>query len=46
MWIYHKFSKLKGWTPRQVDELTLEEMYWLPILEDAESIASSQLSDD
>lgn len=46
MWIYHWFSENKGWTPRQVDELSLEEAHWLPVMKDANSIASAHLSSD
>lgn len=35
MLIYHHFARLRNWTPRQVDELTIEEMDWLPLLEEA-----------
>jgi hypothetical protein len=45
MWVYHKFRKF-GWTPEQVRELTLQEQFWLPVIDDAESIAVSQLSSD
>ena len=45
MWLYHKFGKLRGWTPQQVDELTLDQQYWIPVMETAESIAVGQLSE-
>lgn len=45
MWLYHKFGK-KGYKPWEVRELTLSEQYWLPVLDDAESIAVSQLPND
>lgn len=45
MWLYHKFQKM-GYKPWEVRELTLEEQFWLPVLDDAESIAVSQLSTD
>jgi hypothetical protein len=45
MWLYHKFSKLKGWTPQQVDELTLEQAHWLLVMEDGEGMAGAQLAD-
>lgn len=44
MWLYHWFSENKGWTPRQVDELSLEEAHWLPILKDAQGDAGNFLS--
>ena len=46
MWIYHHFAEARGWNPRIVDELTLEEAYWLPILREAQGIAQVQLTDD
>jgi hypothetical protein len=46
MWIYHWFSENRNWTPQQVDELTLEQAHWLPLLKDAQSGAQDQLSDD
>jgi hypothetical protein len=46
IWTYHWFSENKGWTPQQVDELTLEQQFWLPIMKNADGIANSQLSDD
>ena len=45
MWIYHKFRKLSNWTPEQVDRLTLEQQFWLPVMETAEGIAVEALSD-
>jgi hypothetical protein len=46
MWLYHWFSKNKGWTPQQVDELTLEQQLWFPIMDDAGNIAQAALSND
>jgi hypothetical protein len=43
MWLYHKFGKM-GYKPWEVRELTLAEQYWLPVMEDAENIASVQIS--
>lgn len=43
MAIKHWFAKTRGWTPRQVDELTLDEIYWLPIMEEATNYAIEQL---
>lgn len=42
--MYHWYSENKNWTPQQVDELTLEQAHWFPILKDAGDIADSQLS--
>jgi hypothetical protein len=35
MLIYHWFSRVKKWGPRTVDNLTLEELEWFPIIEEA-----------
>lgn len=35
MIIYNWFARARSWTPRQVDELDLEEVEWLPLLEEA-----------
>ena len=44
MFIYDYFSQQYKWTPRQVDELTLEEMFWLPVLDSARQDAVRQLN--
>jgi hypothetical protein len=46
MWLYHWYSENKGWTPRQVDELSLEEAYWLPLLKQAHGSAGDMLHKD
>jgi hypothetical protein len=46
MWLYHWFSKHKNWPPSVVRELTLDEQFWFPVIEEAEAIASAQLSKD
>lgn len=46
MWLYHWYSENKGWTPQQVDELTLEQAYWFPVIKDAGGIAGDQLHKD
>lgn len=33
--VYGYFKKDTGWHPREVDELTLEELEWIPIYEEA-----------
>jgi len=45
MQMKHWFAKTRGWHPRQVDELTLDEMHWLPIMEAAGNEAVEQLRD-
>ncbi len=44
MLIYSWFARARNWTPRQVDELSLDEMEWLPLIEEAVQDASSQIS--
>lgn len=46
MQIKHWFAKVRGWHPRQVDELSLEEMFWLPLQEEASLMAADQLRED
>ena len=46
MWLYHHFRDSDGWNPRIVDELDLEEAYWLPIMKDAQNLARAQLAPD
>jgi hypothetical protein len=46
MWVYHWYSENKGWPPSVVDELTLDQAYWFPILKDAQGKAGDQLSDE
>ena len=43
--MYRQFADLYGWTPDQVDNLTLDQQYWLPVMDTAKSIAAEQLSD-
>lgn len=40
MLVYNWFARARNWTPRQVDELSLDEMEWLPIIEEAVQLAS------
>ena len=44
--MYHYFLGKWGWTPSQVDELTLEQAYWLPLIGNAQDTAQDQLGDD
>ena len=46
MWLYHHFAEKWGWTPAQVDELTLEQAHWLPLIGQAQGNAQAQLGDD
>lgn len=43
MLVYHYFARTLGWTPRQVDELDIEEMDWLPVLTDAFGAAQDRI---
>ena len=40
--VYNYYRKLNGWHPRQVDELELDEVEWLPVLE-AASVEASEI---
>ena len=35
MMVYNWFARTRNWHPRQVDELELDEVEWLPLLEEA-----------
>lgn len=45
MLVYDFFAGPMDWHPRIVDELTLEELFWLPVVREAKRIAAEQLSD-
>ena len=40
--LYRKFAKLHGWAPETVRKLRLDELYWLPVIEEAEAEASER----
>jgi hypothetical protein len=42
---YDRFAEERGWTPRQVDELTRDEMFWLPVIKTARQDAAAQVAD-
>jgi hypothetical protein len=42
MMLYRRFAKMHGWPPEVVRKLTLDELYWLPVIEEAESAAVEQ----
>lgn len=44
MMIYHYFARHRGWTPRQVDELELDEIEWLSVLDSAFTIAEERIT--
>jgi hypothetical protein len=35
MVVYNWFARARNWPPRVVDELDLDEVEWLPLLEEA-----------
>lgn len=41
---YDRFAEERGWTPRQVDELTWDEIFWLPVIRAARQDAAGQLA--
>ena len=43
MMLYRKFAKAYQWTPEQVRRLRLDELFWLPVIEDAEAEAINQI---
>jgi hypothetical protein len=45
MLVYDFFAESRHWTPRQVDELTLDEVFWLPLVEAARHLAREALAD-
>lgn len=43
MIIYNFFARAHDWSPRVVDELDLDEVEWLPLLEEAAAQASETI---
>lgn len=43
MLAYDRFAEMYGWSPRVVDELTLDEMFWLPVVREAKADAAEAL---
>ena len=41
--LYRKFAKAYGWTPEEVRRLRTAELFWLPVIEDAEAAAVEQI---
>ena len=37
--LYRKFAKAYNWTPETVRKLRPAELYWLPVIEEAEAAA-------
>ena len=44
MLTYDRFAEERGWNPRVVDELTPEELFWLPVIHAARQDAAEQLA--
>jgi hypothetical protein len=44
MLVYDRFADERGWNPRIVDELTEEELFWLPVIKAAKADAAEQLA--
>lgn len=43
MVLYHKFAVMYGWPPAVVRKLTRAELFWLPVMSDADSAAAAQI---
>ena len=43
MMLYRKFAKAYGWTPEMVRRLRVDELFWLPVIEDAEAAFTEQV---
>ena len=43
MMLYRKFAKAYGWTPEMVRRLRVDELFWLPVIEDAEAAFAEQV---
>ncbi len=43
MMVYHRFWRERGWHPREVDRLSRAELFWLPVIAEAEEQAAEQL---
>ncbi len=44
MLVYDRFAEERGWNPRVVDELTAEELFWLPVIASAKRDAAEQIA--
>ena len=43
MMLYRRFAKAYNWTPSQVRGLRLDELFWLPVIADAEAEAAETI---
>jgi hypothetical protein len=41
---YDRFAEERGWDPRVVDELTRDELFWLPVIKAARAEAAEQVA--
>jgi hypothetical protein len=44
MMLYRRFAKAFGWTPDMVRKLRVDELFWLPVIEEAEAAAVEQIA--
>jgi hypothetical protein len=44
MLTYDRFADDRGWDPRIVDELTRDEIFWLPVISAAKRDAAGQVA--
>ena len=44
MLLYDRFAEERGWPPRVVDELSREELFWLPVISAAKRDAAEQVA--
>jgi hypothetical protein len=45
MLVYDYFAETRQWQPAIVDELDLDQLYWLPVMKAARAAAIEQLRD-
>jgi hypothetical protein len=45
MTVYNWFAEAYQWSPKQVDELTLDQVFWLPVMKEALNDAIEQYRD-
>jgi len=42
--MYERFAEAYGWPPRVVDQMTREELFWLPVIRDAKADAAELMA--
>jgi hypothetical protein len=45
MMTYHKFAKAYGWPPEVVRSLRRDELFWLPVIDDAVADVAEALAE-